>query len=151
MEEIDLCWRLKNHGYRIVFTPESAVYHLGGGTLSYDNPHKLYLNFRNNLWLLYKNLPSNQLFITLFLRMVLDGVAAFKLLAELNLNGIRSVLKAHFHFYKSLPELHRKRILTRPGKGKTLPREMLRKSIVFQFYVRKKKRFSELLRLETAK
>jgi len=145
MEEIDLCWRLKNRGYRIVFTPESAVYHVGGGTLSYDNPHKLYLNFRNNLWLLYKNLPSNQLLTTLFIRMVLDGVAAFKLLAELNLNGIRSVLKAHFHFYKSLPELHRKRILTRPGKGKTLPLEILRKSIVFQFYFRKRKSFNEIL------
>lgn len=151
MEEIDLCWRLKNQGYRIVFTPESTVFHVGGGSLPYDSPQKLYLNFRNNLWLLYKNLPSNQLFITLFLRMVLDGVAALKLLAELNLNGIRSVLKAHFHFYKSLPELHRKRRQSHPEKGKTVPREMLRKSIVFQFYVRKKKRFSELLREGTAK
>jgi len=144
MEEIDLCWRLKNRGYRIVFTPESTVYHVGGGTLPYDNPQKLYLNFRNNLWLLYKNLPSNKLFITLFLRMFLDGVAAFKLLVELNLNGIRSVLKAHFHFYKSLPALHRKRKQSRPGKGKLLPPEMLRKSIVFQFYARKKMRFNEI-------
>jgi len=151
MEEIDLCWRLKNQGYRIVFTPESTVYHVGGGSLPYDSPQKLYLNFRNNLWLLYKNLPSNQLFMTLFLRMVLDGVAALKLLAELNLNGIRSVLKAHFHFYKSLPELHRKRRQSHSEKGKTLPPEMLRKRIVFQFYVRKKKRFSELLREGTAK
>jgi hypothetical protein len=146
MEEIDLCWRLKNRGYRIVFTPESTVYHVGGGTLSYDNPQKLYLNFRNNLWLLYKNLPSNKLFITLSLRMCLDGVAAFKLLAELNLNGILSVLKAHSHFYKSLPALHKKRKQSRPGKGKLLPLEMLRKSIVFQFYVRKKKRFNKIIK-----
>ncbi|MDO9615173.1 MAG: glycosyltransferase family 2 protein, partial [Bacteroidota bacterium] len=75
MEEIDLCWRLKNRGFRVVYTPESTVYHLGGGSLSYDNPKKLYLNFRNNLWLLYKNLPSNQLFYILFIRMMLDGVA----------------------------------------------------------------------------
>jgi hypothetical protein len=145
MEEIDLCWRLKNRGQRIVFTPESTVYHVGGGTLSYDNPQKLYLNFRNNLWLLYKNLPSDKLFGTLFLRMVLDGIAAFKLLAEFNLNGIRSVLKAHLHFYKSLPALHRKRKLTQLEKGKDLPKEMLQKSIVFQFYIRKRKTFNEIL------
>ena len=145
MEEIDLCWRLKNRGQRIVFTPESTVYHVGGGTLSYDNPQKLYLNFRNNLWLLYKNLPSNKLVSTLFLRMCLDGIAAFKLLAEFNLNGIRSVLKAHLHFYKSLPALHRKRKLTQLEKRKDLPKEMLQKSIVFQFYIRKRKTFNEIL------
>jgi hypothetical protein len=99
MEEIDLCWRLKNMGFRIIYSPDSVVYHLGGGSLPYDNPRKLYLNFRNNLWLLYKNLPARELFPVLFIRMVLDAVAAFKLLAEGNLNGIKSVLKAHYHFY----------------------------------------------------
>lgn len=144
MEEIDLCWRLKNKGYRIIFTPESTVYHLGGGSLPYDSPRKLYLNFRNNLWLLYKNLPSGKLFSTLFLRMILDGIAAIKLLSEFNLNGIRGVLKAHFHFYLSLPELRKKRQQTRPPKKTKLPEEMLRKSIVFQFYIRKRKLYSEL-------
>lgn len=144
MEEIDLCWRLKNKGYRIVYTHESTVYHLGGGTLSYDNPKKLYLNFRNNLWLLYKNLPSNQLFYILFIRMLLDGVAAFKLLAEFNFNGIRSVLKAHYHFYRSLPEVHRKRKLSAPASNTEISSGKLAKSIVFQFYVRKKKLFSDI-------
>ena len=144
MEEIDLCWRLKNHGYRIVYTPESTVYHVGGGTLSYDNPQKLFLNFRNNLWLLYKNLPSGQLSQILFLRMVLDGVAAFKLLAEFNLNGIKSVLRAHYHFYKSLPALREKRKLAAKDGHYILPPEKLPRSIVFQFYVRKRKRFSEI-------
>ncbi|HCY41510.1 MAG TPA: dTDP-Rha--alpha-D-GlcNAc-pyrophosphate polyprenol alpha-3-L-rhamnosyltransferase [Prolixibacteraceae bacterium] len=143
-EEIDLCWRLKNMGYRIVYSPESVVYHLGGGTLSYDNPHKLFLNFRNNLWLLYKNLPGNLLFYTLLVRMILDAMAAFKLLAEFNLNGIRSVLKAHFHFYISLPLLNRKRKLTRPPKHSKLPKEMIRISIVYQFYLRKRKLFSQI-------
>jgi len=144
MEEIDLCWRLKNKGYRIVFTPESVVYHLGGGTLSYDNPQKLYLNFRNNLWLLYKNLPSNQLFYILSVRMILDAVAAFKLLAEFNFNGIRSVMKAHYHFYRSLPQLNRKRKQAQLN-GDILPiTGKLIKSIVFQFYIRKRNRFSEI-------
>jgi GT2 family glycosyltransferase len=144
MEEIDLCWRFKNRGFRIVYTPESTVYHVGGGTLSYDNPQKLYLNFRNNLWLLYKNLPGNQLFYILFVRMILDGVAALKLLAEFNFNGIKSVLKAHFHFYKSLPALYRKRKQASRNGHFRLPAEKLSKSIVFQFYVRKRKQFSEI-------
>jgi GT2 family glycosyltransferase len=144
MEEIDLCWRLKNRGYRVVFTPESTVYHVGGGTLSYDNPQKLFLNFRNNLWLLYKNLPGNQLFYILSVRMILDAVAAFKLLAEFNFNGIRSVLKAHYHFYRSLPGLHRKRKWAQKTGQFRLPAEKLHRSIVFQFYVRKRKRYSEI-------
>jgi len=145
MEEIDLCWRLKNRGYRIVYTPESTVYHVGGGTLSYDNPQKLFLNFRNNLWLLYKNLPGNQLFSVLFLRMVLDGVAAFKLLAELNFKGFLSVLKAHASFYASIPSFQRKR--QQAGKFGRIqhPSGKIPISIVFQFYFRKRKKYSELM------
>ena len=144
MEEIDLCWRLKNSGYRIVYTPESRVYHVGGGTLAYNNPKKLYLNFRNNLWLLYKNLPANQLFYILFIRMILDSVAAIKLLGGFNFDGIKSVLKAHWHFYKSLPELNRKRKLVVRNDHLRKSAEMLSKSIVFEFYIRKIKHFSEI-------
>jgi len=146
MEEIDLCWRLKNKGLKVVFTPESTVYHVGGGTLAYDNPKKLFLNFRNNLWLLFKNLPGNQLFFILFIRMILDAVAAFKLLAEFNLNGIRSVLKAHFYFWISLPVLIKKRkLIRRTISPKQSLTGKLHQSLVFQFYFRKQKRFSELI------
>ena len=144
MEEIDLCWRLKNRGCRVVYTPESTVYHVGGGTLSYDNPRKLYLNFRNNLWLLYKNLPPQLLFPILFMRMILDGVAAFKLLAEFNLNGIFSVLKAHYHFYCSIPSLNRKRKQARMDGHLRYLAGKLSLSIVSQFYLRKRKRFGEI-------
>lgn len=144
MEEIDLCWRLKNRGYRIVFTPESTVYHVGGGSLSYDNPRKLFLNFRNNLWLLYKNLPAGHLWKIIFIRLFLDGVAAFKLLAELNLNGIKSVLKAHFQFWTSVPRLHEKRkAILRNANGIDLLGQVP-ESIVYQFYFRKRRRFDEL-------
>lgn len=143
MEEIDLCWRLKNRGYRIVYTPESSVYHVGGGTLSYDNPRKLFLNFRNNLWLLYKNLPSKHLWRIIFIRLFLDGVAAFKLLTELNVNGIKSVLKAHFQFWKSIPELRKKRKAV-SRKSDSVFSGQIPKSIVFQFYFRKRKKYSEL-------
>ncbi|MFY9152984.1 MAG: glycosyltransferase family 2 protein [Prolixibacteraceae bacterium] len=144
MEEIDLCWRLKNKGFRIVFTPKSKVFHLGGGSLSYDNPHKLFLNFRNNLWLLYKNLPASKLAPVIFMRMVLDGIAAIKLLAEFNLNGIRSVLKAHWQFWISIPQLHVKRKQIQKIKTKRQIAEKLPVSIVYQFYLRKRRRFSDI-------
>lgn len=145
MEEIDLCWRLKNRGSKIVFTPESTIYHVGGGTLAYDNPKKLFLNFRNNLWLLFKNLPGNRLILILFLRMILDAVAAFKLLTEFNMNGIQSVLKAHYQFWISIPALIKKRKQIRSNNSFKAPLTgMLHKSLVFQFYFRKRKRFSEL-------
>ncbi len=144
MEEIDLCWRLKNRGYRIVYTPESTVYHVGGGTLSYDNTKKLFLNFRNNLWLLYKNLPTGQLYSTLILRMILDAVAAIKLLTEFNIKGIQAVLKAHYHFYRSLPQLKIKRKQAEKTGHFQLISEQLPKSIVIQFYIRKRKRFSDI-------
>ncbi len=144
MEEIDLCWRLKNKGFRIVYTPESTVYHVGGGTLSYDNPRKLFLNFRNNLWLLYKNLPPKQLYVTLFLRMILDGIAALKLLTEFNVKGILAVLKAHYQFYCSLPVLKRKRKELKLKGYFDLPDQKLPPSIVVQFYLRKRKWFSEI-------
>ncbi len=144
MEEIDLCWRLKNQGFRIVYAPESKVYHLGGGSLPYNSPQKLFLNFRNNLWLLYKNLPDGQLFYILFIRMVLDAVAALKLLTELNLNGIRSVLKAHYQFYISIPALHQKRQQARKAGHLKPSAQRLPRSIVFQFYIRNRKHFSDL-------
>ena len=144
MEEIDLCWRFKNRGYRIVYASDSQVFHVGGGTLEYNNPQKLYLNFRNNLWLLYKNLPAGQLLYILFIRLILDGVAATKLLGESNFNGIKSVLKAHLHFYQSLPALNRKRKLVGRNRQFNRPAGMLSKSIVFQFYIRKRKHFSDI-------
>jgi GT2 family glycosyltransferase len=144
MEEIDLCWRLKNKGYRMVYTPKSKVFHLGGGSLPYESPKKLYLNFRNNLWLLYKNLPPKQLFPILFLRMILDAAAALKILSEFNLSGIKSALKAHYQFYASIQALHRKRRqISLAGKNNFLAKRF-GQSIVFQFYIKRKKKFSEI-------
>ncbi|MFV0554342.1 MAG: glycosyltransferase family 2 protein [Mangrovibacterium sp.] len=109
MEEIDLCWRLKNAGHEIVYLPTSTVYHLGGGSLSYDNPRKLFYNFRNNLFMLYKNTPSAYLWSILILRLILDGVAALKMLLERNTAGVKAVWKAHWAFYRNLPRLRQQR------------------------------------------
>ena len=82
MEEIDLCWRAQLVGYRIAVEPASVVYHLGGGTLPNDSPRKIYLNYRNNLWMLYKNLPAGRLWFTVPLRMAMDGASALVYLAQ---------------------------------------------------------------------
>jgi GT2 family glycosyltransferase len=99
MEEIDLCWRLKRAGWNISFIPGSTVYHVGGGTLSRGNPMKTYLNFRNNLLLLHKNLPREQRGRILFTRMILDGISALRFLAGGSLNDFRAVMRAHRDYY----------------------------------------------------
>ncbi len=88
MEEIDLCWRMRRIGYTVQAIPESIVYHIGGGTLPNNNPHKLYLNYRNNLYLLFKNLPPAKLVPVILIRMILDGMSAMAYL----LSGIGRIL-----------------------------------------------------------
>jgi len=144
MEEIDLCWRLKNLGYKIVYCSYSTVYHVGGGTLPNTNPFKLYLNFRNNLFLLYKNLPKERFFITLLSRMLLDGISAILFLAKFSFSSFMAVLKAHLHFYKSLKQLRLKRKNLIEQTVKTTHPEILQESIVFSYFVKKKKVFDKL-------
>lgn len=109
MEEIDICWRLKNLGKEIWYYPRSIVYHLGGGTLGKLKPQKTYLNFRNNLLLITKNFRSGSLFFKIFLRMILDGIAAWKFLLEGNGKHFLAVGKAHFDFYKMFGATIKKR------------------------------------------
>ena len=103
-EEIDMCWRLRSRGYRIVCTPQSKVYHVGGGTLNSESPRKTFLNFRNNLLMLYKNLPNGYLEPVLRLRTVLDYVAAFKFLLEGNWQNAKAVYLARKEFHLLIPE-----------------------------------------------
>jgi len=144
MEEIDLCWRLKNLGYQIRYTPLSIVYHLGGGSLPYDNPRKLFLNFRNSLFMLFKNCPPNKLFKVLTVRMLLDGLAAAKLLAEGNGNGLISVFKAHMALYTNWGKLKQKREHLKTLAAPQWHEEILCKSLIWKFYVEKKRHFEQL-------
>jgi GT2 family glycosyltransferase len=109
-EEIDLCWRLKNKGYKIMVQPKSVIFHVGGGTLNSGSPFKTHLNFRNNLFMLFKNLPSSSLFTTIPTRLVLDSVAALTFLnKEKGLEHVLAIAKAHFSFYFAIPNLIAKR------------------------------------------
>lgn len=145
MEEIDLCWRMQNLGYEIWVEPASVVYHVGGGTLHKSNPKKTFLNFRNNLALLYKNLPSNKLFSTIFLRLILDGLAGVNFLLKGQFADIIAIIKAHFAFYGMLPYLKRKR----KSMPEPLPLEKLngisKAGIVKSYYLNKIKAFSQFI------
>ena len=144
MEEIDLCWRLKSLGYKIQYQPESVVYHLGGGTLSYGSPKKVYLNFRNNLWMLFKNLPKHQFKRIFLARMVLDGVAAVKFILGFNFREFWAVLKAHASFYRNLGKLMDKRKQVQQQVIVKEHAEVYPRSIMWKFFLEKKRRFSEL-------
>jgi GT2 family glycosyltransferase len=144
MEEIDLCWRFHKAGYRVSYIPESVVYHVGGGTLNYSSPFKTYLNFRNNLFLLYKNLPDNKLYIILFVRLLLDGLAALRFLFKLDLRSIRSVWNAHIGFYKNIIDLRLKRKKVKEIEVSHTIKNILNKSVVFEFYVKGNKTFNSL-------
>jgi GT2 family glycosyltransferase len=142
MEEIDLCWRFHNNGYRVGYVPGSSVYHVGGGMLPYDSPFKTYLNFRNSLFLLYKNLPGRNFHKKLFIRKSLDGLAAVWFLLNGRLRSAFSVLKAHCRYYKDIPVLKQKREIEKTYTGSTTIKGIMNKSIILEFYIKRNKCFS---------
>lgn len=142
MEEIDLCWRLKNSGHKIYYHPESVVYHVGGGALPSNSPRKLFLNYRNNLFLLFKNLNSSQLIPILFIRMILDGISAFMYLVSLKFSPFLVVFMAHIGFYKQIKKMRKKR--TRNQLKLAQIKEIFSKSIVFNYFLKKRRYFRTL-------
>jgi GT2 family glycosyltransferase len=144
MEELDLCWRFSKCGYRVSYTPESKVYHVGGGALPYSSPFKTYLNFRNCLFLLYKNLPDNKLQKILFIRKLMDGLAAIWFLINGSFGSVKSVWKAHIDFYRSINELREKRKLVKKLETGKFSAPILNKSIVFEFYAKGNKTYNSL-------
>ena len=145
-EEIDLCWRLRQRGRKVYCLPDSQVYHVGGGTLPKSNPHKTYLNFRNNLTMLYKNLPDNEWHKVSRMRLVLDYVAALKmLLLEHNVGEFKAVLRARrdFHRWKHDFDDDRRTILS--GRAEKSPLACRQPySILWQYYMKGKKNYSQL-------
>lgn len=139
MEEIDLCWRIKNAGYQIGFVPDSKVFHLGGGTLNKSNPQKTFLNYRNSLAMLAKNLPFWNAFQVILIRLLLDGVSGLKLLLEAKVLDCWAIIRAHFSFYAMLPYLIKK------SKGHPRSNDGLYGgSVVYAYFVKKIKTYSQL-------
>lgn len=140
MEEIDFCWRMKHLGYKIMVCPESKVFHVGGGTLPKKSSFKTYLNMRNNITLLYKNLPSNRLVFVFLSRLILDGVAAFKFLIDGGWADFWAVVRAHMSFYRRFGTHKHKRGLI---KHKQVS-QVYKGNIVIDYFLRGIRYFSEI-------
>ena len=138
-EEIDLCWRIGNRGFRIICHGGSSVYHVGGSTLAAANPQKTFYNFRNSLYNLVKNTGGAKIVVLIFTRMVLDGVAALQFVFQGKPRHFWAVFRAHLHFYAALPKLRRKRKSNPPSKS-----YFTVKSIVFQYFIKGKKYYHQL-------
>lgn len=140
MEEIDLCWRLQNSGYHIMSCPRSVVYHLGGGSLPASNPRKTYLNFRNSLWMLAKNMPARHFYPRIAVRFVLDGIAALKFLMQGHMQDSLAVFRAHLAFIQQF------RKMRKPSRElpKALPDMLYKRSIVADYFLFRRKSFSDL-------
>lgn len=143
MEEIDLCWRLKNMDKKVYYCADAEVYHLGGGTLNTSSPFKSYLNFRNNLIIMQKNLPFGEACTKVFIRLWIDLAAWFQFFLKGNFKFAFSINKAHFHFFKNFFKTSAKRS-TRQISFKKHAGTYL-KSIVWAYFVGKKKKFSDLI------
>ena len=144
MEEIDLCWRLRARGRMLVCVPQSTVYHVGGATLKKENPHKTFLNFRNNLVMLYKNLPQEELGPVMRVRAVLDYVAALSFLLKGQFSNMWAVLRARRAFHLLRPSFADARKENLKKTSLPMIPERVKSSILVGFYLRGKKFFSQL-------
>lgn len=144
MEEIDFCWRLRSRGYGIFCVPSSVVYHVGGGTLAKENPRKTFLNFRNNLFMLYKNLPQRELAKIMYRRILLDAAAAFYFLAKGEWANFKAVGKAYAAFYKHRPDFRQDRVCNLEHTVAQVIPERVGFSILKCYYFQQKRCFSQL-------
>ncbi len=149
-EEIDLCWRLKRAGYKVMVCPKSVVYHQGGSTLDYFSPKKTYLNFRNSFFTLVNNESLKKLFWLIPLRLLLDALAAGLFFWEGKFKHILAIVQAHWSFYLSCPKIFKKRkhfqdLIDKNSINLEPNRQgILKKSIIFLFFLRGKKFFKSL-------
>lgn len=138
-EEIDLCWRAFNTNYKVQYCGNSTVYHIGGATLKYGSPEKTYLNFRNSLLMLYKNLPKKNLFCTIFVRLCLDGLAGIRMFFSGQPTHCFAIVRAHFAFYKRI-------IFSKPIRLTKQQTDYYQsRSIICQYFIKKRKNFNDLI------
>ncbi len=146
MEEIDLCWRLKNKGKKVLYTNKSIVYHVGGGTLNYGSAKKTFLNYRNNLWMIHKNYDGNiPLWLILISRIVLDQISGIRFLLTGQLKHIFQIYRAHFSYVSSLNKTQNKR-----KKIKKLPTYqmigLIKQIVIWQYFIKQKRIFTDIIK-----
>ncbi len=143
MEEIDLCWRVQRAGFKVSYIPKSSVYHLGGGSLPMGSSRKVYYNFRNNLFMLWKN-ASPKFMLTRFpIRFLLDIVAAWKSLLNGKSHEFLAIAKAHIHFFLGLNNIHKKRRMSTLSRPSSLIGQF-NFMLIWSYFFKRKRNFSEL-------
>jgi len=140
-EEVDFCWRAKNLGYSIYYVGTSHIYHLGGSTLSNMNPKKTYLNFRNSLFSITKNLPRRKAFPIILIRLLLDGIAGVRFILQFRFKHCLAIVRAHFSFYRHLPTVLKKR-----NKSRAIIKYYATRSVVWSYFVYGITRFNTLVK-----
>jgi GT2 family glycosyltransferase len=138
MEEIDLCWRARNKGFSTKYVGTSTIYHLGGATLPNSNPEKTYLNFRNSLYAITKNASGN-LFVLIFFRLILDGIAGIRFVLQLKFSHMFAIARAHFSFYNNLSNL-----LNFRKVNKSLGKYAHKNSIIWLYFIKNRNTFERL-------
>jgi GT2 family glycosyltransferase len=138
MEEIDLCWRLLNMGHRITYCGKSTVYHVGGGTLHKSNPRKTFLNYRNNLIMLFKNLPKGRRWKTIFFRLVLDAISSVRFIGTGAWPDVFAIVRAHFAFYRMIPSI------VKGHKRNRYRAPLYFRSVVWEYFILRKHLFPQL-------
>ncbi|WP_107037251.1 glycosyltransferase family 2 protein [Brumimicrobium mesophilum] len=143
MEEIDFCWRAKKQNHSFYVVPTSKVYHVGGGTLNYENPRKTFLNFRNSLYTIHKN-HVGWLFGKVIYRLILDGVAAVKYLVGFQFKHIIAILKAHGAYYSNIPTLNKKRKQIKLESTEYNKGGLYKASLLWAYFFKRIKKFEGL-------
>lgn len=144
MEEIDLCWRLKNRGYKIMACPKSEVYHMGGAVIAYGSPQKVYRNHRNNLIMMFKNYPKNVVFGKIIKRLFMDALAFANMIMRGEVKASFSIVSAHWNFFYHLPMWIKRRKETQSWVVKHCKTGVFPKSIVSEYFIKGNKKFSDL-------
>lgn len=144
MEEIDLCWRIKNRGFKIMVCPQSEVFHMGGQVIAYGSPEKTFRNHRNNLIMMMKNLPAKEVFPKIFLRLVLDALAFANMIARGQFKASFSIISAHWSFLLNIGKWQAKRKELKDWVVGYSTSGMYQRSIVFDYFFKNKKKFSDL-------
>lgn len=137
-EEIDLCWRARNKGHKAYYVGSSYIYHVGGATLENSNPRKTFLNFRNSLFTLVKNLPSQKLFPIILIRLLLDGIAGLRFIFQLKFLHFIAIIKGHINFYRYFVKIYKKR-----GALLKMGGYYRKSSIVWTYFVRNYKHYDD--------
>lgn len=144
MEEVDLCWRMKNAGYRIAYCGESTVFHIGGSVISYGSPQKLFYNYRNSLILLLKNLPAGKLLWVLPIRLLLDGVSGMRCLLKGEFTEVKTIIKAHWNFFGTFGKWYKKRQVSKKLITQKNESGIYGGSIIVDYFLKKKTKYTDL-------